>query len=313
MIRNILNKVYGSSMVGANLRGQRSIPYLPEEKLGAIRDKHLREIVRYAAETVPCYRDLFHKEGIDPDSIKAVLHSVNYRLDTLAHPRVLITSSGIRDEFLIARIKDTLEMEVFDFYGANEVGRIAWECPAHEGLHLNGDHLVFECLNSSQPAEAGIPGEVIVTSLNVWAQPYIRYRLGDNCVFKGRPCSCGSAYPLISAPLGRSNDLIRLPSGKILSADPLEFILRKVDSIEQFRIVQESIGHLVLQLVFRKAPDNDLIHSIRSRVLESLAEPVRVDIQCVDFVHDANSKFRTFVSNLPDEADPLRSASQYIG
>lgn len=243
-----------------------------------------------------------------PAVLKAVLHSVNYRLDTLAHPRVLITSSGIRDEFLMARIKDTLEMEVFDFYGANEVGRIAWECPAHEGLHLNGDHLVFECLNSNQPAEAGIPGEVIVTSLNVWAQPFIRYRLGDNCVFKGRPCSCGSAYPLISALLGRSNDLIRLPSGKILSVDPLEFILRKVDSIEQFRIVQESIGHLVLQLVFRKAPDHDLIPSIQSRVLESLAEPVRVDIQCVDFVHDANSKFRSFVSKLPDKADPLKRA-----
>lgn len=59
-------------MVGANLRGQRSIPYLPEEKLETLRDNSLRKMVRYAAETVPYYRDLFRKEGIDPGCIKTV-------------------------------------------------------------------------------------------------------------------------------------------------------------------------------------------------------------------------------------------------
>lgn len=241
-----------------------------------------------------------------PTALKAVLHSVDYRLDTLARPRMLITSSGIRDEFLTKRIQDALGIEMFDFYGANEVGRIAWECPAHEGLHLNGDHLIFECVHSNQPAETGIPCEVIITSLNAWTQPFIRYRLGDNCVFKERPCSCGMAFPLTSAPLGRSNDLIRLPSGRIVSADPLEFILRKLDSIEQFRIIQESIDHLIFQLAFRRVPPDHLLSEIRSKIMERLPESVRVDIQCVDFMQDENSKFRSFISKLPDEADLLR-------
>ncbi|KPK15940.1 MAG: hypothetical protein AMK69_26605 [Nitrospira bacterium SG8_3] len=72
MIRDFLNKVYGSGIVCATLRGQRGIPYLSEDKLWALRDARLRQIVKYAADTVPYYQNLFRKEGIDPESIKAV-------------------------------------------------------------------------------------------------------------------------------------------------------------------------------------------------------------------------------------------------
>ncbi len=56
----------------ANLHGQRGIPYLSEEKIWALRDARLRQIVKYAADTVPYYQNLFRQEGIDPQSIKTV-------------------------------------------------------------------------------------------------------------------------------------------------------------------------------------------------------------------------------------------------
>ena len=44
------------------LPGQRRAPYLPRERVRALRDANVRSIVRYAVETVPHYREL----GIDP-------------------------------------------------------------------------------------------------------------------------------------------------------------------------------------------------------------------------------------------------------
>jgi len=35
---------------------------------------------------------------------------------------------------------------MLDFYGTAEVGRIALECPAHQGLHVNADHIILELL-----------------------------------------------------------------------------------------------------------------------------------------------------------------------
>jgi phenylacetate-CoA ligase len=46
------------------------VPYLPLEKLHELRDRQVRETVRYAAETVPFYRDWFREQGINPADIR---------------------------------------------------------------------------------------------------------------------------------------------------------------------------------------------------------------------------------------------------
>ena len=68
----LLDKLYGNAVVFSNLRAQHRIPYFSEIKLHELRDKRLRKIVQYAAKTVPYYRSLFQKEGIDPGKIRTV-------------------------------------------------------------------------------------------------------------------------------------------------------------------------------------------------------------------------------------------------
>jgi phenylacetate-CoA ligase len=72
MIYRLIKKLHGSGMVAARLPAQQRIPWLPEKKLAALRDSNLRSIIRYAAKTVPYYRDMFDREGIDPGSIRTV-------------------------------------------------------------------------------------------------------------------------------------------------------------------------------------------------------------------------------------------------
>jgi phenylacetate-CoA ligase len=66
----MLNRVGGNLIVLAALRGQGRIPYWPPERLQELRDARVRETVRYAAETVPYWRDLFRDDGIDPSDIR---------------------------------------------------------------------------------------------------------------------------------------------------------------------------------------------------------------------------------------------------
>jgi phenylacetate-CoA ligase len=62
-------RLYGSTVIAANLRGQRRIPFLPRERLDALRDRRVRSIVAYAARTVPYYREWFAREGVDAREI----------------------------------------------------------------------------------------------------------------------------------------------------------------------------------------------------------------------------------------------------
>ncbi len=65
-----VKRAYGSVVVAANVRGQRRVPFLPREDVEQRRDAGVRRTVAYAAKTVPYYRDLFEREGIDPREIR---------------------------------------------------------------------------------------------------------------------------------------------------------------------------------------------------------------------------------------------------
>jgi phenylacetate-CoA ligase len=56
--------------VAANAR-QRRVPSLPREQVERLRDQRVRSIVAYAAKTVPYYRELFPREGIDHREIRS--------------------------------------------------------------------------------------------------------------------------------------------------------------------------------------------------------------------------------------------------
>lgn len=243
-----------------------------------------------------------------PNRLKAILRETGDRLSALARPRVLITSSAPLDGLTEACLRADLSADIFNFYGAIETGRIATECAAHRGLHVTADHLIVECL--ADDGTDGPGGLCVITTLNAFAMPFIRYRLGDLCKWIDLKCSCGSSFPLIGPPRGREWDMITLPSGKLLPSTPLTFLLTNCDWIDQFRMIQERTDHLVLQLVFGRTPPVDALPTLRARIEALLREPVRLDIEGVESLRDEGSKFRAFISRLSAGSPSMPSRSQ---
>ena len=71
MSRHLLVKLYANAAMYATAIGQRRVPYAPLAELHARRDARVRRIVKYAAETVPYYRELFQRERIRPADIRS--------------------------------------------------------------------------------------------------------------------------------------------------------------------------------------------------------------------------------------------------
>ena len=65
-----MNRLQATAYVLATWARDRRTPYLPHEQLEERRDQRVRDIVAYAAATVPHYRELFAREGIDPREIR---------------------------------------------------------------------------------------------------------------------------------------------------------------------------------------------------------------------------------------------------
>jgi phenylacetate-CoA ligase len=249
-----------------------------------------------------------------PSLLRAIMHNLQHPLRDLMQPRVLITTGEVFDHALKKQVQSELDAEIFDTYGSMEFGRIASECQAHDGLHVNADHVVFECLDLEEPAGAGKAGLAVVTSLFAFGMPFIRYKLGDMCRLVDKTCSCGCTLPLMDHPIGREDDILILPSGAIKSPNRFNHILGEVEGIDQWRLVQEGEKQFVLFLVMRNKPDRETLQKIRIQFLEYLEEPVNLDIRLKDYMEEEVLKFRTFISKVArPEASRFRRMAPPVG
>lgn len=105
------------------------------------------------------------------------------------------------------------DVSTADIYTCEEAGYLALQCPDHEHYHVMAEGVVLEIVDDAGKAcEIGQPGRVLITSLQNFHTPLIRYELGDIAEF-GPPCDCGRGLPVLHNVLGRNRNRLRLPGG----------------------------------------------------------------------------------------------------
>jgi len=172
-----------------------------------------------------------------------------------------------------AVIETGFGVPVFDRYGARDGGPIAMECEAHAGLHLNAMDLVVEG-HGGRPGE---PQQVLITNLNAYGMPLIRYRIDDLAVFSERVCPCGRNTPLLDRLVGRVLDVIHTPDGGFVHGGLFVLAIEELPVIE-FQFVQEADYSLTVYIVKAtgfEARHEEWIRQIFHEKIPSI--PVHVD------------------------------------
>jgi phenylacetate-CoA ligase len=108
-------------------------------------------------------------------------------------------------------------------YGSTETGTLAAACP-HDRLHLltATNHLELATGHGVVPVTDGGTGRLVVTPLNLFARPLLRYDTGDE-VTVSVGCACGRPTPWVTV-LGRATDGVRV-QGAVLSPHAVEEIV----------------------------------------------------------------------------------------
>ena len=151
-----------------------------------------------------------------------------------------------------ALVRDVLGVPLADAYSAQEVGYIALECPDHPGYHVQSERLLVEVLrDDGAPCATGETGRVVITDLHNFATPILRYDIGDLAEV-GAPCPCGRGLPTVRRIVGRSRNLILLPTGdrvwpSLGGFGPEGYL--KLLPILQFQILQTEPDLLEVRLV----------------------------------------------------------------
>ncbi len=107
-------------------------------------------------------------------------------------------------------LKRVFQAEIFDKYGSRECADMACECSAHAGLHVYSPNVHVEIVDETGRAcPPGTPGRVLVTLLQNFAFPMIRYEIGDVGVWAAPgSCVCGRSFPRLERIEGRQDEML---------------------------------------------------------------------------------------------------------
>jgi phenylacetate-CoA ligase len=187
-------------------------------------------------------------------------------------------------------LEETLGVKLFDRYGCRELGNIAHECEAHDGLHINAENNLVEFVD----------GQLVVTNLNNYAMPFIRYIIGDyGMAGKQERCACGRGLPRMSVVTGRFSNLIRSPGGKILHGEFFTHLFYGVPGVVQFQVVQETLQHLTIRIVKGKDFDPAFPAQLKEQILTHGDPRFSISIEYPDGIEPLRSgKFQFTISKI---------------
>ncbi len=150
------------------------------------------------------------------------------------------------------RIEVSTGIKAYDVYGTSEMsGPLCSECHLQNGIHIWADLFLIEAIDpkTGEQVAEGERGELVVTTLDKWAFPLIRYRIGDLTILNNEPCACGRTHPRIMRILGRTDDMI-IVRGINVFPSQVESVLMKIPEIgDNYMIIVDRKGPLDVMTV----------------------------------------------------------------
>ena len=164
-----------------------------------------------------------------------------------------------------------------NMYGSEEMNGIAYECPEHH-MHVLQDNVYIEATDN---------GEAIITNLNNWAMPLIRYNQGDIISIQTLDSSPENTK-ILSNIWGRKIQEVTY-GGFSVNAFAFSEIISTVnnqldDVITNYQFVfSKSRGKLVCKLVL-DATRNGWFSSVQSALLDVFTSKINIFISRSDIV-----------------------------
>ncbi len=191
---------------------------------------------------------------------------------------------------------------VVDSYGSREGGFISHECP--EGnYHVMDPNYVIEYLRDGERVKPGEDGEIVITHLDAWGMPFIRYRTGDMAQPGAGICKCGRGFSIMANIRGRTTDFIVTPDGRWQHALSLIYVVRDIEGVAEFKIIQDDVDDVRVLLkihkdIYPSNGDEIIVKGFKKR----MGEDVKVTVEIVDDIaRDASGKYRYVVSKVAAE------------
>lgn len=191
---------------------------------------------------------------------------------------------------------------VYDQYACSEMHWIAAECSNQNRLHIftESRHVEFLDLDKLHYFDTSLK-RIVITDLENYAFPLIRYENGD----LGKPvydkCPCGVNLPMMESVSGRVSENVQFPDGTFISGEYLTTIFDdNPEAVMAFQVHQHVDYSLEINVVPNTKNPNysQGIEQVRELLLEKVRHNVPVRVNYVKNIKNDRGKTRYVISDL---------------
>ena len=202
----------------------------------------------------------------------------------LEHQFSFIELTGEKvSQYIKQDIEKYFQCSVGNNYGTTETYPIAMECPCGH-LHVIDNNIYIEVVDDNLELIADEElqnGNIVVTSYNNTAMPFIRYWLGDKVTYiKNFKCPCGNTSPILELNNVRFTDKIKLKDHRLISPVFFCILIDEICSkynccVFQFQVIQKTYEIFDMKIAIKDTEQkHQLVKDLQNKTLRFLKEKV---------------------------------------
>jgi phenylacetate-CoA ligase len=248
----------------------------------------IEEVRRFRPESLIIY----------PTNLRAMIDRMERQGTSLPELKRVRTIGETLPPELRVEAERQLGVEVRDCYSSEEFGYVAIECREGGSHHLMSEALLVEVVDEQgRPCVQGEVGRVLVTDLQNYATPVIRYEIGEYAE-PGGPCPCGRGLPTLRRILGRTRNMVVRPDGSTYWPITGFKRFRDLAPIVQYQLVQDSLTSIEVRLVVEAPLSSEQERAVGAHIQSFLGYPFETRFRYFEgrIPTGPNGKFEEFKS-----------------
>ena len=195
--------------------------------------------------------------------------------EVMIRPKAMLVSGETLYDWQREILEDAFKADVYDHYGCREFGGLARECRVHNGLHIGCERAVIESRPTPGSGAGEDLSELVITDLDNFGMPLIRYAIDDLGTITWEKCECGLTLPRLATAVGRTLDVVRAPNGNCLLGTFWTILLKTIKGVDRFQVIQEKLEEITIALV----PTDDFTDESRDYIICKVREACGPDMK----------------------------------
>jgi phenylacetate-CoA ligase len=182
---------------------------------------------------------------------------------------------------------------VFMDYGSSECMRMGFECKHQNGFHMDIYNYYFEYLKDEHTIGTTNKYNLIVTNLNNYIFPFLRYKTSDAVILKDEPCTCGNNFPMVQKIFGKNIIGFTAPNGyKLSSVDFAAFFEhyhKHTKAVKQFQVIQKDEKTMIIKIIPTEIYNEEIKKDIEEKMSNLVERSMNVNVIPVERIKQEQS------------------------